>query len=72
MAELIHGKTDKEIARALGISESTVGTHMRTICSRLDARNRVEAAVKYVALDVPVNGVCEGLVPFQQFRKPRF
>ena len=37
--------TNKEIAAALGISPSTVKRHMENILSKLQLRNRIEAAV---------------------------
>lgn len=37
--------TNKEIAVALGISPSTVKRHMENILSKLQLRNRIEAAV---------------------------
>src|SRR6516225_2221104 len=38
-------KTNKEIARALGISPATVKRHMENLLKKLKLRNRVEAAV---------------------------
>jgi len=37
--------SNKEIARAMDLSEVTIKTHMRAICSKLDARNRTQAAL---------------------------
>lgn len=39
------GMTNKEIARDMGSSEVTVKMHMRTICKKLNARNRAHAAM---------------------------
>jgi DNA-binding NarL/FixJ family response regulator len=39
------GKTNKEIARALGISPATVKRHIENLLRKLKLRNRVEAAV---------------------------
>lgn len=44
------GKTDEEIATILSISRNTVDTHMRNIFRKLDAPNRVSAAIKGVTL----------------------
>jgi DNA-binding NarL/FixJ family response regulator len=39
------GRSNQEIARALDISEGTVKAHVSAILVRLDARNRVQAAI---------------------------
>ena len=38
------GRTDKAAARALGISVNTVGTHLRSIYSKLAVQSRVQLA----------------------------
>ncbi len=45
LAELARGRSNKEIARALGMSEPTVKGHLVTIFRVLRVRNRAEAAV---------------------------
>jgi two-component system nitrate/nitrite response regulator NarP len=40
------GLTNKEIAWRLSVSEVTVKANMRTICSKLDAKNRASAVIK--------------------------
>lgn len=45
---LIQGHIDKEIADLLGISRETVRTHLGKIFTKLNARTRTEAAVKYL------------------------
>jgi DNA-binding NarL/FixJ family response regulator len=45
---LIQGHIDKEIAEHLGISRETVRTHFGKIFSKLNARTRTEAAVRYL------------------------
>lgn len=42
------GQENKEIARAMGISETTVKVHLRSIYPKIGAKNRVDAAVWYV------------------------
>jgi DNA-binding NarL/FixJ family response regulator len=43
LAQLVAGVSNKEIARALGLSESTVKTHLSAIFRVLKARNRTQA-----------------------------
>ena len=40
------GRTNKEIAFALSVSEVTIKARMRLICSKLDATNRASAVIK--------------------------
>lgn len=51
---LAEGCTDKEIAVRLGISPSTVGSHVQNLCTKLGAKTRFGLAVSAVA---------KGLVP---------
>ncbi len=46
---LARGFTDKEIALKLNISKRTVQTHISSILTGLNARNRVNAVVLYMA-----------------------
>jgi two-component system nitrate/nitrite response regulator NarP len=41
------GKSNKEIAHALAVSEVTIKMVMRTVCKKLAAKNRTEAAMMY-------------------------
>ncbi len=40
----IAGKSDREIAEALGVSPETVRTHLRNIFARLEINSRTELA----------------------------
>tara|TARA_R110002124_G_scaffold11597_15_gene55292 strand:- start:57848 stop:58438 length:591 start_codon:yes stop_codon:yes gene_type:complete len=40
------GKSNKEIARDLGVQEVTVKLHVKTLSRKLDARNRTHAAMR--------------------------
>ncbi len=42
---IVEGRSNKEIAEALVISESTVKNHLRNILEKLHLRNRIQAAV---------------------------
>jgi Response regulator containing a CheY-like receiver domain and an HTH DNA-binding domain len=45
LAFLTVGKTNREIATELNLSEGTVKTHLSSIYAKLDVSNRTEAAV---------------------------
>ena len=45
LRHLCEGRSNKEIARAMDLTEVTIKTHMRAICAKLDARNRTHAAL---------------------------
>ena len=55
MLELVaEGYTTPEIARRLGISDSTVNSHVGSAKRKLGSRTRLEAAI---ALDLTADGV---------------
>ena len=45
LAGVVKGKTNKEIANGLGLSEITVKMHVKSICMKLDASNRTQIAM---------------------------
>lgn len=45
LKEMVKGKTNKEIARALFVSEKTVKTHVSHIFSKLEVSDRTQAAI---------------------------
>lgn len=45
VGQLLHAKTNREIADTLNLSEKTVKRYMTTLMQKLHARNRVEVAV---------------------------
>lgn len=44
--ELVEGKSNKEIADELFLSESTIKSHLSNIYSKLEVKNRVQAISK--------------------------
>jgi DNA-binding NarL/FixJ family response regulator len=42
---LCHGRSNKEIARDLDLQEVTIKLHVRTLCKKLNAKNRTHAAM---------------------------
>lgn len=42
---LCNGKPNREIAVELGLREATVKLHVKTLCQKLDAKNRTQAAM---------------------------
>jgi len=47
LAQVARGLTNKEIARALSLSDKTVKHHMTNVMQKLQVRNRVEAAMLF-------------------------
>ena len=50
LQELAAGRSNKEIAERMNISDKTVGSHMKEIFGRLGVRNRTEAVVRYIEI----------------------
>ncbi|HEV2862263.1 MAG TPA: response regulator transcription factor [Pyrinomonadaceae bacterium] len=46
LEQIVRGKSNKEIAQTLGISEATVKSHINNVLSKLDASDRTQAATK--------------------------
>ncbi|RLQ88860.1 response regulator transcription factor [Notoacmeibacter ruber] len=42
---LVKGQSNKEIARELALQEVTIKLHVKTLCRKLDAKNRTQAAI---------------------------
>ncbi|WP_433989773.1 response regulator transcription factor [Sulfitobacter sp. TBRI5] len=45
LARLLDGFSNKEIANALGIADTTVKVHVRSIFQKTGAKNRTQAAI---------------------------
>lgn len=58
LEELAAGRSNKQIAARMGISDETVNSHMKEILGRLGVRNRTEAVVRYLQakLDIADDG----------------
>jgi len=56
LEELAAGRSNKEIAKRLNLSDATVGSHMKEILSRLGARNRTEAVICYLEITDKARG----------------
>lgn len=61
LEQIVHGKSNKEIATELNISEATVKTHINSLLSKLGVTDRTQAATAAIR---------RGLVPFESLRKP--
>ena len=42
---LMSAQSNKEIARDLDLQEVTIKLHVKTLCRKLDAKNRTDAAI---------------------------
>ncbi|MEO0390226.1 MAG: LuxR C-terminal-related transcriptional regulator, partial [Pseudomonadota bacterium] len=45
LSGLCRGMANKEIARELDLQEVTIKLHVKTLCRKLDAKNRTQAAM---------------------------
>jgi len=61
LEQIVQGKSNKEIATELEISEATVKTHINSLLSKLGVTDRTQAATAAIR---------RGLVPFESLRKP--
>jgi len=62
LEQIVHGKSNKEIAVELKVSEATVKTHINSLLSKLDVTDRTQAATAAIR---------RGLVPLESLRKPK-
>jgi two-component system NarL family response regulator len=61
LEQIVHGKSNKEIATELAISEATVKTHINSLLSKLGVTDRTQAAT---------TAIRRGIVPWESLRKP--
>ncbi|WP_088626538.1 response regulator transcription factor [Oceanicola sp. 22II-s10i] len=45
LAQLSEGKSNRDIGAALGLKETTVKMHVKSICTKLEANNRTQAVI---------------------------
>jgi DNA-binding NarL/FixJ family response regulator len=62
LEQIVQGKSNKEIATELQVSEATVKTHINNLLSKLHVTDRTQAATAAIR---------RGLVPFESLRKPK-
>lgn len=61
LEQIVSGKSNKEIATELEISEATVKTHINSLLSKLGVTDRTQAATAAIR---------RGIVPWESLRKP--
>lgn len=62
LEEIVRGKSNKEIASALDVSEATVKTHINSLLGKLGVTDRTQAATAAIQ---------RGIVPLESLRKPK-
>ncbi len=62
LVEIVNGKSNKEIAAALDVSEATVKTHINSLLGKLGVSDRTQAATAAIQ---------RGIVPLESLRKPK-
>ena len=62
LEQIVHGKSNKEIATELDISEATVKTHINSLLGKLGVTDRTQAATAAIQ---------RGLVTLESLRKPK-
>ncbi|HVU44979.1 MAG TPA: response regulator transcription factor [Terracidiphilus sp.] len=61
LEQIVHGKSNKEIATELDVSEATVKTHINSLLGKLGVTDRTQAATAAIQ---------RGIVPLESLRKP--
>lgn len=62
LEQIVHGRSNKEIAAELDISEATVKTHINSLLGKLGVTDRTQAATAAIQ---------RGIVPLESLRKPK-
>ncbi len=62
LEQIVHGRSNKEIATELDVSEATVKTHINSLLGKLGVSDRTQAAM---------DAIRRGIVPLESLRKPK-
>jgi DNA-binding NarL/FixJ family response regulator len=62
LEQIVYGKSNKEIAAELDVSEATVKTHVNSLLGKLGVTDRTQAAT---------TAIRRGIVPLESLRKPK-
>jgi DNA-binding NarL/FixJ family response regulator len=62
LEQIVRGKSNKEIASELNVSEATVKTHINSLLGKLGVTDRTQAATAAIQ---------RGIVPLESLRKPK-
>ncbi|MGA2205906.1 MAG: response regulator transcription factor [Terracidiphilus sp.] len=62
LEQIVHGKSNKEIAAELEVSEATVKTHINSLLGKLGVTDRTQATTAAIQ---------RGIVPLESLRKPK-
>jgi two-component system NarL family response regulator len=62
LEQIVHGKSNKEIATELNVSEATVKTHINSLLGKLGVTDRTQAATAAIQ---------RGIVPLESLRKAK-
>ncbi len=62
LEQIVYGKSNKEIAAELDVSEATVKTHINSLLGKLGVTDRTQAATAAIQ---------RGIVPLESLKKPK-
>lgn len=62
LEQIVYGRSNKEIAAELDVSEATVKTHINSLLGKLGVSDRTQAAM---------DAIRRGIVPLESLRKPK-
>jgi two-component system NarL family response regulator len=62
LEQIVYGKSNREIAAELEVSEATVKTHINSLLSKLGVTDRTQAATAAIQ---------RGIVPLESLKRPK-